>query len=855
MTDWPSGFKRVLWIPATALLLAGLLALTPLFQRLDALFLDTQMRLVAENQYFDDVLVIDIDDPSLQVLRPYFGSWPYTRDTYALLVDYLSEMGAKSIAFDIVFADPREGDARFQQSISRAGNVVLAAAALSEKEEGEKDEAGQAHASLTELAWPVSGDKKAYAWPGVQVPLSALSQSSPHPARVGVVSVIADRDGQLRRIPLFHRFNTQVLPSFPLAAHFSGLPIPQAQDRPGGRTQVGQYAWATDGDGAVRLIFPRNKNSILTMAFARIGKAMLGLPGEALDPELFRGKTIFVGSTAFFSDRVVTPVGEMTGVHVLAIAHQALAKHLVLAPQQAGWTALLVLVAIFPTVLLLRWPRRSQRSALGVNLATGALIYGSHLVLLVWFRQESALLLPLLVLLIAHVLEQLQAVHVRNKEQTSEIQVLASNDALTRLPNRFAMQAQLAWHIDRQRDAPDVSLTVLLVGLDKFKAINNAFGHEVGDQVLIEVARRLRGVIHAGDYLARLGGDEFVAVFSKDATADSARERAQAMLDLFARPFVLGEQEIFLGANIGISVYPADGTDVAGLLKSANSAMRSAKEQGRNTCVLFAQNLGQAAMERLLIENQLRQALSRNELVLFYQPQTNIRSGRMVAVEALVRWNHPERGLLSPDSFIPTAEDSDLVMALGEWVLRTACQQMHQWHAAGLTDIGRVAVNLSARQFEQADLPEFVASVLEETQLDAHFLELEITESVAMTDPERSIDVLNKLLSMGITLALDDFGTGYSSLTYLKLFPITSLKIDGSFVQNIETDRYDAEICSAIVSMARKLGLKVIAEGVETPGQFRFLRDIECVEAQGYLVSRPLSASDLESFKPPPVPA
>ncbi|HWR76986.1 MAG TPA: EAL domain-containing protein [Thiobacillus sp.] len=835
-----------MWIPLVALTVAGALSLTSLYQRLDALSLDTQTRLVAQNYFFKDALVIDIDAPSLQELQTFFGGWPYKRDTYALLIDYLNEMGARAVALDIVFADPREGDERLSEAIVRAGNVVLASNALNESEAGE-----QARADLSGLAWQVPSGLRAYNWPAVQAPLPELTRPASQHVHVGVVSVVADQDGILRRLPLFHRFNGQYLPSFPLAAQFSGEPQPRVQVDPDGATQVGAHVWPTDKEGALRLAFPRNKNSVLTMPFSHVAKAMLGLPGQELDPDLFRGKTIFVGSTTLLSDRVLTPVGAMNGVHVLAIAHQSLARNLFLAPRDWRWTGALLLVALLPSLLLLQHPHRSALVGATLGLAAAFAIYGGHLALLYGLQQESPLLLPLLVVLIATILEVVRAVRLRNEEQKTEIHVLANDDPLTLLPNRFSLQAQLAHAIEYARPTHD-HLAVLLIGLNDFRPINNALGHETGDQLLAEAAARLRAGVQSTDIVARMGADEFVVVSRADAA--SATRSANTILSAFAKPYFLANQELHISANVGISLYPIDGEDVATLLKHADGAMRDAKAQGRNTSRLFTPDLSRAAMERLLIENQLRQALARNELVLFYQPQIDMQSRRMVAVEALVRWNHPTRGLLGPDHFIPMAEHCELDLPLGEWVLRAACKQMRAWQLAGLTHIKRVAVNLSARQFEQSDLPEFVASVLKESQLDARHLELEITESVAMKNPSHSIEILNALRDMGIDLALDDFGTGYSSLTYFKLFPVTSLKIDKSFVRNIETDRYDAEICMATITMARKLGLRVVAEGIETPGQFHFLYNIECSGAQGYLISHPLFAADLALFEPSHIP-
>lgn len=801
------------------------------------------MRLVADSHYFKDVMVIDIDDASLQELLPFFGEWPYKRDTYAMLVDYLSEMGASAVAFDIVFSDPREGDERFGEAIARAGNVVLAATALSEA--GTNRQTG---AALNELAWQPPPNLGAYTWPGVQLPLPVITQTASARVHVGIISVLADSDGMFRRFPLFHRIDGQYLPSLPLAAYFSGESRPSIQIKEDGTTQVGSLAWSTDKEGAAQLFFPRNKNSVLTIPFSRVAKAMLGLPGQELEPSLISGKTIFIGSTASYSDRVFTPVGEMAGVHLLAIAHQSLANNLLIAPRDGRWTGALLLVALLPSLLLMWQPRRSALVGTKLSLAAAGVIYGSHLALLYGLKQESPLLLPLMVVLTANILEAMRAVRLRNEDQKTEIHTLANDDLLTHLPNRFSLQGQLVHAIEFAQTTHGY-LAVLLIGFNDFRTINNALGHEIGDQLLSEAATRLRAAVQSADIVARLGGDEFVIATLSDEI--SAMKYANTILSALTQPYCLAKQELHVSANIGISLYPADGKDVATLLRQADTAMREAKAQGRNTSRLFTPDFSHMALERLLVENQLCHALARNEMVLFYQPQIDMRSGGMTGVEALIRWNHPAHGLLGPDHFIPIAENTEFILPLGEWVLRTACQQMRAWQLAGLTHIQRVAVNLSVRQFEQPGFPALVASVLKETQLDACHLELEITESVAMKDMGRSIEILNVLRGMGISLALDDFGTGYSSLTYFKLLPLTSLKIDKSFVRNVETDRYDAEICLATINMARKLGLKVIAEGIETSGQFRFLLDIECNEAQGYLISQPLSAEDFARFQQP----
>ena len=831
--------QRVLWIPVTAVALAWALSLTPLYQRLDILSMDGQMRVAAREHFFQDALVVDIDDASLRALQPFFGSWPYKRDTYALLLDYLGEMGARTVAFDILFADAREGDERLRSALARNPNVVLAATASNDH----PDEVQMGHA-LDEAAWRVPTRLAAQSWPALLLPLTSFTQELSPYAGIGVVSVVPDSDGVLRRLPLFHQFNGQHVPALPLAAQFAGRPRPPVEAG-AGIMRVGAFSWPTDESGAVHLYYPRNRNSVLSMPFSRVAQAMLGLPGQELAASTFRGKTIFVGSSAFLSDRVLTPVGEMNGLYVLAIAHQALAHNLVLTPRTWRWTGALLIIALLPSLLLLWQPRRSALSGAALGVGAALAVYLAHLALIHWLKQESSLLLPLLVVLFANLLETMRALTLMNAEQKAKIHLLANDDPLTGLPNRFSLQAQLAQAIGHGRYGS--SLAVLLIDLDRFKAINDTLGHQVGDELLVEASTRIRSSVRPHDLVARLGGDEFCIV-ALDVDEAGAVQCAEKLIAALAQPYRIAGQELHSTSSVGISRFPVDGRDVATLLKHADTAMYRAKAQGRNTYQFFTPELAQGALDRLALENNLRNALRAGELELHFQPQTDMNSGRVVAVEALLRWHHPTLGLLAPDDFIPIAEESGLILPIGNWVLRTACAQLHAWQLAGINHIQRVAVNLSARQFEQPQLPALISEALAQAGLAPSQLELEITESVAMKNPEKSIEILHTLKRMGVELAVDDFGTGHSSLTYLKSFPINCLKIDRSFVRDIETDGHDAEICSATVALAHKLGLQVVAEGVETQGQFDFLRNIHCGKAQGFLISRPVPASEIPAL-------
>ena len=420
---------------------------------------------------------------------------------------------------------------------------------------------------------------------------------------------------------------------------------------------------------------------------------------------------------------------------------------------------------------------------------------------------------------------------------------LAHYDALTDLPNRSLVQDRIQQTIAWARRA-EAQFAIMFIDLDKFKNINDTLGHDVGDQLLQMVAQRLTESLRAEDTVGRQGGDEFIVLLASLSAAEDSAVVAQKILGTLAAPFVINGQDLRTGASLGIAVYPQDGEDVETLLKNSDTAMYHAKEAGRSNYQYFAKEMNTAAAERLLLESSLRQAIDRNELLLHYQPLVNIADGRIIATEALVRWNHPELGLISPVRFIPIAEDSGVIVPLGDWVLRQACYQLKLWRELGIP-LQRMVVNLSPHQFRQKHLFRNFIQILEETGVDPHWLGLEITENVIMENPEDAIATLGKLKALGIELSLDDFGTGYSSLSYLKRFPIDKLKIDQSFVRDITTDADDEGLVAAIIVMAHQLDIRVVAEGVETEAQLAFLREHDCDEYQGYFFSRPKPASDL----------
>ncbi|MFC3884516.1 EAL domain-containing protein [Bacillus songklensis] len=432
------------------------------------------------------------------------------------------------------------------------------------------------------------------------------------------------------------------------------------------------------------------------------------------------------------------------------------------------------------------------------------------------------------------------------KKKNAEIEYQANHDFLTGLPNlrSFTRRFNRELAFSECKRKP---IAVMFLDLDRFKLINDMFGHSVGDYLLKAVAQRILENATEHDVVSRVGGDEFVLLFS-DCSHEAAIQKAQRILEELSAPFIFEGNELFVTPSIGVSFYPTDGEDAETLVKNADIAMYRAKEQGRNNFQLFTVEMNQSILKRVQMEKGLRKALEYNELMLCYQPQIDLQTGKLVGSEALVRWKHPEAGMISPAEFIPIAEETGLIVQMGQWILRKACEHNVLWQQAGYPPI-RVSVNLSARQFQQKNLIENVTQIIEQTGLDPKYLELEITESIAMHNEEYVITKLNALKDIGINIAMDDFGTGYSSLSYLKKFPIDTLKIDRSFISDIKgMDSESAEICSTIIAMARNMKLKVIAEGVETTEQLNFLIRRRCNEAQGYLFSKPLTADEFHEL-------
>lgn len=425
-----------------------------------------------------------------------------------------------------------------------------------------------------------------------------------------------------------------------------------------------------------------------------------------------------------------------------------------------------------------------------------------------------------------------------------KVNQMAYYDSLTELPNPTLFRNRLKHELfslqgSRQKTA------IIFLALDRFKNVNDTLGHEIGDELLRQAAKRLTKSIRQTDTAAYFGGAEFALLLTNVGGAEDAAKIAQNIKNTLLSPYSCGEHELYVTATMGISLSPDDGDDCQTLLQNAGTALYRARQKGGDACRFFTNDMHEAAVKRLSLENKLRRALERDEFVLHYQPQVNAQSGKFSGMEALVRWRHPQLGLIPPNDFIPIAEDTGLIIPLGEWVLQTACQQNAAWQRAGLPALS-VSVNLSLRQFQQANLVETVNQTLAETGLKPEYLELELTESSIMNDAERTIETLHRLKQLGIKISLDDFGTGYSCLSYLKTLPLDVLKIDRAFVRNVTTDIKDAAIVKTIVALSRNLKLRTIVEGVETEEQFNVLSNLGCNDFQGYLFSKPVRAESFE---------
>ncbi|MEQ9236188.1 EAL domain-containing response regulator [Coleofasciculus sp. E2-BRE-01] len=430
------------------------------------------------------------------------------------------------------------------------------------------------------------------------------------------------------------------------------------------------------------------------------------------------------------------------------------------------------------------------------------------------------------------------------EQAQDQLDYLMHHDSLTNLPNQLSLREQFK---QIKSTHSQQLMTIICVGLDRFNQINDDLGHSVGDRLLQAVAQRLVNGVTSEDYVARLGSGQFAIILPTTPHKKDAVLIAQTLLEQFSQTFAIDDQEIFITASIGMALYPRDGRDIEQLLNQANKAMFQAKQQGGNCHQFYSITLSKGTSDRVALKTNLRYALERDELQVYYQPQLDLETGKIIGAEALLRWEHPERGLVSPIKFIPLAEETGLILPIGEWVLKMACQQTRHWQKVAYPHL-KIAVNLSGRQFQQLDLRHRLVKIFTETGLRPEYLELELTESMLVENTDVAIRRLQALKALGVEIAIDDFGTGYSSLSYLQQFPFDTLKIDRCFIRNIQDNPSQAAITQAIIEMANTLDLKLVAEGVETDAELSFVVQHHCHKMQGYLFSKPLPAKEFESL-------
>lgn len=436
--------------------------------------------------------------------------------------------------------------------------------------------------------------------------------------------------------------------------------------------------------------------------------------------------------------------------------------------------------------------------------------------------------------------------HTELQQAKKQLNYLIHYDSLTNLPNRLSLRERFK-QVQLPDTSPEKPIAVLCLGLDRFNPINQNLGHTYGDLLLKAIAQRLTNCFGSRDIVARLDADQFAIILATPLHKKEAGNVAHSILESLSQTFTIESQEIFITASIGMALYPRDGTEIEQLLKHAHTAMTQAKQQGGDQYQFYSAAFNIGSSDRLALQSSLRHALEREELQIYYQPLVSLKTGEIIGAEALLRWQHPERGLVSPDKFIPLAEETGLIIPIGEWVLHTACKQTKVWQNAGFSNL-QVAINLSSRQFTQIDVRKQISDILMQTRLDPKYIELELTESMLVQNTEVAIRRLNALKALGVKIAIDDFGTGYSSLSYLQQFPFDILKIDRCFIRNITDNPNNAAITKAIIEMAKTLNLHLIAEGVETEAELSFVSQQQCDAMQGYLFSRPLPTQEFEQL-------
>jgi diguanylate cyclase (GGDEF)-like protein len=770
----------------------------------------------------EDVVIVAVDERSLTQL----GRWPWSRRIHAELLRNLSSYGAKAVAMNILFAEPDntdpDGDDILAEAIRDNGRVVLPVSY----------EALPSGSGLREIP-----------------PIPILANAA---ASLGHVDVEPDPDGLVRSVFLrggvgLPRWSAMGLALLELGGTVrSSSPLPGARN-PSVTDPFSMGSWVRDYQ--ILIPFAGAPNHFQRVSYVDV------LRGN-LPAEMFRGKYVFIGATAsHLGDTVPTPVTsrtrQMPGVEFNANVSSALRDGLAIQPMSPYWRmaclavivllgvgcygrlnpgqALLVFAALFPVTLaasLLLLRVRHTWLAPAPALAVLVLSYP----VCGWRRLQSSM-------------SMLESSMSMLALQERKIGFFKTHDVLTHLPNAGLLKTQIKEAIARAQKRGQ-GMAILCIDLDRFKAITSNLTVTGADDLLLSVVERLKSRLRGDQIIARIGWDEFIVVLEGLHHPDEAAELARKFVALSPPSFGIEEKDVFITCRVGISLYPKDGEEPELLLKHAECAMRSTKDLEAEHLLFFSDEMSVEQAKRSTLEKDLRNAIRRGELELFYQPQVALASGRITGAEALLRWNHPRHGLILPSKFIPIAEETGLILAIGKWVIRTACRQARLWQDMGLHPI-RVAVNLSPRQFMHKDILTDIAQALDENRLDPHWLELEITEDLLLKDIEQCRTTLGKLKDMGSSVSIDDFGTGYSSLGYLKQFPVDQLKIDRSFVRDIVENPDDTAITSAVIAIARQLNIGVIAEGVETESQALILKKQHCLHIQGNYVSPPSPAQEI----------
>ena len=813
MVDATTQTRNVAGALLTAVLVicAYLLTAGTALQRVDLLIYDYLLSW-QQHRASDQVVVVAIDDTSLQRL----GRWPWSRHTHAQLLDRLSDMQPRAIGFDVLFAEAQTDDPRadelFGAAIERNGRTVLAVAP--------SNPVGRA--SIGEV-----------------LPIPLLAEPA---ARLGHVDIEIDPDGLCRRFHLHAGLGNAHWPTLALAVleaaddaaamqRLDAVPPPQMVS---GWLRHGRYFVPYD---------PR-PDAIQTISYHEV------LNDDRV-ADLIRGKYVLVGSTATgLGDFVATPVSfdhqRMPGVelnaHILGgllsgklveqLGHEA---YQALTLCLASITAVLIVSASFPAGLLL-----FLAAIAGIIAISAALFFGWQL----WFPPAAAIAPIIIGFPIWGAWSLLQEKRI-NRSLTVRMQHQALHHAATDLPNQYVLEERLRALTDAN-DAGRGITALLIVHIKWSDSASGIVGRSAGDRLLRAIARRISDTVRSDDLVAHLSGDDFGILVENLADTETALRISEHLLKALREPLDLEGSQIALAPRMGLSQWPKDAADGATLLRNAHIAVFRARIERSSTTCVYSEEIAQEVHARSRLEEALVSAMERNEFEVYYQPQVVTAGGRIIGVEALLRWHNPELGLVYPGTFIPVAEHNGLIQAIGGWVLRTACNQVQQWNQQGLGPL-RLAVNLSPLQFADANLVAEVREALEESGLDPHSLELEITESTLMRNLEQATSTMGMLRQRGVKLAIDDFGTGYSSLSNLQHFPLDRIKIDQSFTRDIDNE--DAkEITLAVISMAKRLNLEIIAEGVETESQADFLGQNGCDELQGYLFSHPLPAEQLKAL-------